>query len=130
MANIVPGKKKNGQIRFCVNFQDLDKACLKDEFPLCSRDIFIDSTFGQRLLLFMDGFNGYNQIKMTLKDVEKTIFNIPAVNFYYTFIPFVLTNVRAIYKKVMTTGIHDMMGKEVGDYVDDILVKSPTRDTQ
>ena len=60
----------------------------------------------------------------------RRLFNTPAVNFYYTFIPFVLTNVRAIYKKVMTTGIHDMMGKEVGDYVDDILVKSPTRDTQ
>jgi hypothetical protein len=33
LSNIVPVKKKNGQIRCCVDFRNLNKACPKDEFP-------------------------------------------------------------------------------------------------
>ena len=46
LSNIVPVKKKNGQIRCCVDFRNLNKVCPKDEFPLPSMDVPIDSATG------------------------------------------------------------------------------------
>ena len=53
-------KKKNGQIRICVDFQDLNKACPKDEFPLANVDILVDAADGHERFSFMDGYSGYN----------------------------------------------------------------------
>ncbi|CAL8174483.1 unnamed protein product [Prunus armeniaca] len=88
IANVVPVKKKTDLIRMCTNYRDLNRACPKDEFSLPNMDILIDSTSRQGLLSFLDGFSGYNQIKMSLKDVEKTAFRTPNENFYYTVMPF------------------------------------------
>ena len=64
IANIVPVRKKNGQLRVCVDFRDLNKACPKDDFPLPITEIMVDATTGHEALSFMDGSSGYNQIKM------------------------------------------------------------------
>ena len=55
LANIVPVKKKNGQIRVCVDFRDLNKSCPKDEFPLPHIDTLVDATSGHQMFSFMDG---------------------------------------------------------------------------
>ena len=125
-SNIVPVKKKNGQIRACVDYRDVNKACPKDDFPLPNMDVLIDSTSGQGMFSFMDGFSGYNQIKMSSRDAENTAFRTPVGNFYYTVMPFGLNNAGATYQRAMTAVFHDMMGKEVEDYVDDLVVKSAT----
>lgn len=46
LANIVPVKNKNGQIRVCVDFRNLNKSCPKDEFPLSHVDTLVDVTSG------------------------------------------------------------------------------------
>ncbi|CAL2264116.1 unnamed protein product [Prunus armeniaca] len=127
LANIVPVKKKTGVIRICTNYRNLNRARLKDEFPLPNMDVLIDSTSGQGLLSFMDMFSGYNQIKMSPKDAKKTAFRTPYENFYYKVMPFGLKNAGATYQRAMMAVFHDMMGKEVEDYVDDLAVKSKTR---
>jgi hypothetical protein len=120
-------KKKNGQIWYCVDFRNLNKACPKDEFPLPNMDLLIDSAAGHAIFSFMDGFSGYNQIFMSLKDAEKNAFCTPVGNFYYTVMPFRLKNAGATYQRTMTAMFHDMMHCEIEDYVDDIVVKSKTR---
>uniref|UniRef100_A0A2N9H3A7 RNA-directed DNA polymerase n=1 Tax=Fagus sylvatica TaxID=28930 RepID=A0A2N9H3A7_FAGSY len=127
LSNIVPVKKKNGQIRCCVDFRNLNKACPKDEFPLPNMDLLIDSAAGHAMFSFMDGFSGYNQIFMSPRDAEKTAFRTPIGNFYYTVMPFGLKNAGATYQRTMTAMFHDMMHREIEDYVDDIVVKSKTR---
>uniref|UniRef100_A0A2N9HYI3 Integrase catalytic domain-containing protein n=1 Tax=Fagus sylvatica TaxID=28930 RepID=A0A2N9HYI3_FAGSY len=77
---------------------------------------------------FMDGFSGYNQIRMSTRDAEKTAFRTPIGNFYYTVMPFGLKNAGATYQRTMTAMFHDMMHKEIEDYVDDIVVKSKKRE--
>ncbi|XP_065625344.1 uncharacterized protein LOC112037214 [Quercus suber] len=74
LINIVPVKKANGKWRICVDFTDLNKACLKDSFPLPRINQLVDSTAGHKLLMFMDGFSRYNQIKIAEEDQEKTAF--------------------------------------------------------
>ena len=60
LSNIVPVKKKNEQIRCCVDFRNLNKACPKNEFPLPNMDLLIDSAIGSAIFSFMDGFSRYN----------------------------------------------------------------------
>ena len=77
LANVVLKPKKDGKVRMCVDFQDLNKANPKDDFPLPHIDILVDNTIGHALLSFMDGFSRYNQIKMAPEDMEKTFFITP-----------------------------------------------------
>ena len=88
LANIVPVKKKNGQIRICVDFRDLNKACPKDAFLLPIPDILLDNVVGHEMFSFMDGFSGYNQIKMAPEDEEKTAFYTPVGVYCYKVMPF------------------------------------------
>jgi len=54
IANIVPVKKKNGQLHICVDFRDLNDACPKDDFLLPVTELIINSTTGHEALSFMD----------------------------------------------------------------------------
>ncbi|KAL0314528.1 UNVERIFIED_CONTAM: Transposon Tf2-11 polyprotein [Sesamum angustifolium] len=77
ISSIVPVRKKNGQIRVCVDFRDLNNACPKDDFPLPIAELMIDATTGHEALSFMDGSSGYNQIRMAPADEELTAFRTP-----------------------------------------------------
>ena len=60
LSNIIPIKKKNGQIRCCVDFRNPNRVCPKDEFPLPNIDLLVDSVVGSSMFSFMDGYSGYN----------------------------------------------------------------------
>ena len=76
----------------------------------------------------MDGFSGYNQIRMAPKDMEKTTFLTMWGTFCYKVMPFGLKNVRAMYQRAMVMLFHDMMHKEIEVYVDDMIAKSQGED--
>ena len=76
ITNVMPVPKKDGKVRMYVDFRDLNKACPKDNFPLPHIDVLVDNTAGSVLMSFMDGFSGYNQIKMATRDMTKTTFAI------------------------------------------------------
>jgi len=60
-------------------YRDLNTACSKDEFMLPITDAMIDNTYGFERMSFMDGFSGYNQIKMYPEDERHTSFRTPLV---------------------------------------------------
>ena len=74
LANVVPIPKKDGKVRVCVDFRNLNKASPKDDFPLPHIDMLVDNTARHAMLSFIDGFSGYNQIMMAPEDREKTSF--------------------------------------------------------
>jgi len=63
--------KKDRKVRMCIDYWDLNRASPKDNFPLSHIDILVDNTASFALFSFMDGFLGYNQIKMAPEDMEK-----------------------------------------------------------
>ncbi|KAE8654967.1 hypothetical protein F3Y22_tig00117034pilonHSYRG00338 [Hibiscus syriacus] len=128
VANIVPVPKKNGKVRMCVDYKDLNKASPKDSFPLPHIDTLVDNTAGHAWFSFMDGFSGYNQIKMNPEDMEKTTFITMWGTFCYKVMPFGLKNAGATYQRAMVTLFHDMMHKEIEVYVDDMIAKSRTEE--
>ncbi|XP_070022327.1 uncharacterized protein [Nicotiana sylvestris] len=107
VSSIVPLRKKNGQIRVCVDFMILNNACPKDEFPLPIPKMMIDATNGYKAMSFMDGSSGYNQILMAPKEEDLTASRIP--------------------KRAMQNIFDDLLHKNVECYVDDLVVKSRKR---
>jgi|ERR1041384_6166416 len=127
-STCVPVPKKDGRVRMCVDYRDLNKASPQDDFPLPHIDILVDNTAGHALLSFMDGFSGYNQIRMAPEDMEKTTFITEWGTFCYRVMPFGLKNAGATYRRMATTLLHDMMHRKVEVYVDDMIVKSKDRE--
>jgi len=99
VANNVPVLKKNEKIRICINYRDLNTACPKDEFPLPIMDVMIDNTCDFERLSFIDGFLGYNQIKMYPEDERHTSLRIPLGVYCYTMMPFGLKNAGTTYQR-------------------------------
>ena len=128
LANVVLVKKASGKWRMCVNFTDLNKACLKDSYPLPSIDVLVDSASGCRLLSFMDAFSGYNQIRMNPRDELKTTFMTELSYYCYKVTPFGLKIAGATYQRLMDRVLAPMIGQNVQAYVDDIVVTSQQRE--
>ena len=124
LANVVPVPKKDGKVRVCVDFHDMNKASSKDDFPLPHIYMLVDNTAGHSMLSFMDGFSGYNQIMVASEDMKKTSFITKWGTYCYRVMPFGLKNVGATYQRAATTLFHDMMHRDVEIYVDDMIVKS------
>ena len=74
VSNVVPVTKKDGKVRMCVDYRDLNRASPKDDFPLPHIDVLVENTTQHKIYSFMDGFSGYNQIKMAPEDMDKTTF--------------------------------------------------------
>ena len=109
VVNIVPVPKKNGKFRICIDYRDLNASCLKEEFALSITDVMTDDTCDFERMSFMDGFSGYNQIKMYPEDEKHTFFRTPVGIYCYTVMPFSLQNAGAIYQRVMNTIFHEHM---------------------
>jgi hypothetical protein len=76
VSNIVVVPKKKNKIRVCVNLRDLNQTSPKDNFPLPHLDMLVDNAARSSTYSFMDGFSGYNQIKMTRGYGKDNICNI------------------------------------------------------
>ncbi|RVW74239.1 Transposon Ty3-I Gag-Pol polyprotein [Vitis vinifera] len=128
LANVVVVPKKEGKWRVCVDYTNLNNACPKDSFPLPRIDQIVDSTSGQGMLSFLDAFSGYHQIPMSPDDEEKTAFIMPHGLYCYKVMSFGLKNAGATYQRLMTKIFKPLIGRSVEVYIDDIVVKSKTRE--
>ncbi|KAM1677542.1 hypothetical protein ACFX1R_039513 [Malus domestica] len=74
LANIVPVLKKNGALRICIDFRNLNLATPKDEYTMPISDLLIDVVANHAILSFMDGHAGYNQISLPKLMCTKLLF--------------------------------------------------------
>ena len=77
LANLVPIRKKSGEIRLCVDFRNLNQVSLKDNYPLPKMDHILQRVVGSQRMSMLDDFSGYNQVAVHPEDQEKTTFTTP-----------------------------------------------------
>ena len=88
IANLVVVRKKNGEIRLCVDFRNLNKCSKKDNYPLPKMEHLLEKVSGASVMSFLDGFSGYNQVVVHPEDQENISFTTPWGTFMYAKIPF------------------------------------------
>jgi hypothetical protein len=77
ISNIVPVYKKNWKMRVSIDFRDLNRDSPMDGYPMPVANLLVDATAGHKVISFMDGNAGYNQIFMAVEDISKTAFRCP-----------------------------------------------------
>jgi len=122
VSNMVPVRKKNGDIRICIDFRNLNKASLKDNFPLPTMEQILQSVAGSELMSFLDGFSSYNQVLVHPDDRLKTTFRTKWGTYAYQKIPFGLINAGATFQRAMDIAFKGLINKAVVVYLDDITV--------
>jgi hypothetical protein len=85
----------------CVDYNNHNRDCPKDAYPLPNIDKLVDNSPGYKLVSFMEAYSGYYQILMAKDDEEKTAFTTESMNYYYRVIPFGLRNTGATYQRMM-----------------------------
>ena len=104
----------------------MNKACLKDNFPLPRIDQLVDATSGHALLSFMDAYSRYNQIPMHVPDQEHTSFITDRELYCYKVMSFGLKNAGATYQHLVNMMFKEQIGKTIEVYVDDMVIKLKT----
>jgi ribonuclease HI len=128
IVNLVPVRKKNGEIRLCVDFRNLNKCSRKDNYPLPKMEHILQKVSGSKVMSFIDGFSGYNQIVVHPDDKEKTAFTTPWGTFMYEKMPFGLMNAGATFQRAMDIAFVGEKDKFVLIYLDDITVFSSSHE--
>jgi len=122
MSPAVLVKKKDGTIRFCVDYRKLNSKTVKDSFPLPRIDGILDQLSGNTWFSTIDLKSGYWQIKINSKDREKTAFSIGNGLWQFTVMPFGLCNAPATFQRLMEKVLHGLLSKICLVYLDDIII--------
>jgi hypothetical protein len=133
ISNIVSVEKKgSGKIIVCIDFRNLNRATPKDEYHMPIVDMLINDASGYKVLSFLDDNAGYNQIFMADEDMYKTAFRCPGfvALFKWVVMTFGLKNTGATYQRGMNLIFHELLGIVVKVYINDIVVKLASLDSQ
>jgi ribonuclease HI len=124
VANLVPLRKKSGEIRLCVDFRNLNRSSRKDKYPLPNMEHILQRVTGESKISMIDGFSSYNHISVMPEDKEKTAFTTPWGTFMYAKMPFGLMNAGATFQRAMDIAFIGEKDQFVVIYLDDIIVFS------
>jgi hypothetical protein len=123
-SNLIVARKKNGNIRLCIDFMNLIIACTEDHYPLPKMETLLQKLTGSGMISMLDGFSGYNQIKLKVEDMHKTTFTTPWGTFEYLIMPFGLSNDEANFQRAMDYSFRGLIGKLIEIYQDDLTMFS------
>lgn len=121
-------KKNTKKMRLVVNYAQLNKKTVKDGYPLPHIDEVLDSLAGAKVFSTLDAAQGFWQVMMQESDREKTGFVCKFGTYVFNVMPFGLTNAGATFQRMMTTLLHEFIGKFVYIFIDDILVYSKDKE--
>ena len=127
---VVLVRKKDGTLRFCVDYRKLNEVTKADTFPLPKIDNLLDQLGKSKYFSTLDLKSGYWQIKAHPSSQEKTAFTTHQGLFEFRMMPFGLMKASAAFQRLMQLVLMGLNIESAADfvavYLDDILIFSET----
>jgi hypothetical protein len=121
-------KKKDGSMRLCIDYRELNKVTIKNRYPLPRIDDLFDQLQGSQVFFKIDLRSGYHQLKVQEKDVQKTAFRTRYGHYEFLVMPFGLTNAPAAFMDMMNRIFRELVDRCVVVFIDDILIYSKSQE--
>jgi hypothetical protein len=125
-APVIFIRKKDGSWRLCIDYRQLNKAMIKNQYLLLRIDDLFDQMKGTTLFLKIDLRYGYHQLRIKEDDVPKTTFKTRFGHYEFIVLPFGLMNAPGVFMSLMNGVFHEYWDKFVQVFIDDILIYSQT----
>ena len=126
-SNIVVVRKKDGSIRFCVDFRKLNNKTVKDAYAIPRIEDTLHLLAGARYFTKLDLRSGYWQVELREQDKKKTAFQVGTMGFFkFNRMPFGLCNAPATFQRLMERCMGEMNLRDCLIYLDDVIIFSTT----